>query len=152
MICRQSRDRLALAIRRYVAGRINNDDLDCVEVDWRDRGAASVKKMSWGLYSDLEQHYATGQYAIADDGKRTVARWVVFLHSENEYLWSDYSFIQVFNWPLNLLTLGWWERRKARRFEQYQEAGEFSVWPFVREADFYRAVQRPRFFSGGRQL
>ena len=36
MICRPSRDRLALALRRYVAGHATNDDLSDVEVDWRD--------------------------------------------------------------------------------------------------------------------
>jgi len=150
MICRQSRDRLALALRRYVAGRISNDDLDDIDVDWRDRGAVAVKQMVWGLYSDTKHHYATGKHAITDDGKRIIARWVVFLHSEREYLWPEYSFIQIVNWPLNVLTFGWWERRKRHRRKEFEEAGEFSAWPFVRVADSDDAARRPRYLAGGR--
>ena len=69
MICERSRDRLALALRRYVAGRINNDDLDSVEVDWRDRGAVAVKQMAWNLYDDTNCHYAKGRHAINSDAK-----------------------------------------------------------------------------------
>jgi hypothetical protein len=53
MICRQSRDQLAIALRRYVAGRISNDDLDGIVVDWSDRGAFAVKQADWALYSDI---------------------------------------------------------------------------------------------------
>ena len=149
MICRQSRDRLALALRRYVSGRITNDDLDSIQVDWRDRGAVAVKQRAWGLYSDNTQHRAAGKHAITDDGKREIAKWVVFLHSEQEYVWPEYSFIQIVNWPLNLLTFGWWERHKGRRRKDFQEAGEFSAWPFVRMADLNDAAQRPRYLAGG---
>jgi len=148
MICRQSRDRLALALRRYVAGRISNDDLDDIDVDWRDRGSVAVKQAAWGLYCDTKHHYATGKHTITEDGKRMIARWVVFLHSEHEYLWPEYSFIQIVNWPLNLLTFGWWERHKGRRRGEFEEAGEFAAWPFFRMADSDGAALRPRYFTG----
>lgn len=150
MICRQSRDQLALALRRYVAGRISNDDLDGIVVDWRDRGAVAVKQMAWGLYSDIEHHYTTGGHAIGREGKKVIARWIVFLHGDSEYLWPDYSFRQIVNWPFNLLTLGWWERRKEHRRKEFEEAGDFAVWPFVRTADLNDALNRPKFLAGRR--
>jgi len=150
MICRKSRDRLALALRSYVSGRISNDDLDGIDVDWRDRGAVAVKQAAWGLYSDNQHHFATGQHAINDDGKRIIARWVVFLHGEHEYLWPEYSFNQIVNWPLNLLTFGWWERRKRRRLNEFEEAGEIDAWPFVGKKDSDEAARRPRYFVGRR--
>src|SRR5262249_10627471 len=137
-------------LRRYVAGRISNDDLDDIAVDWRDRGAVAVRQAASGLYSDNKHHYATGKHAITDDGKRIIARWVVFLHSEHEYLWPEYSFIQSVNWPLNLLTFGWWERCKAVRRREFQEAGDFAAWPFVRMADSDDAARRPRYFASRR--
>jgi hypothetical protein len=141
---------MALALRRYVAGRISNDDLDRVDVDWRDRGTVAVKQMAWRLYSDTRNHYAIGKHAITDDGKGIIARWVVFLHTDSEYLWPEYSFIQIVNWPLDLLTFGWWERRKNLRRKQFEEAGDFSVWPFIHVTDSARAARRPRYFAGGR--
>jgi hypothetical protein len=151
MICRESRDCLALALRRYVAGRISNDDLDRVRVDRRDRGAVAVRRMAWGLYSDTKRHHATGRYAINRDAKRIVVRSIVFLHPDREYLWPDYSPVQIYNWPLNLLTFGWWERRKKVRREEFERAGNFGVWPFVATTDFEDAIRRPRYLAGCRR-
>jgi len=151
MICEHSRDRLALALRRYVAGRISNDDLDSIQVDWRDRGAVAVKRMAWRLYDDNRHHFAKGRHAIGRGSKRIIAKWIVFLHSDKEYLWPDYSFIQFSNWPLNLLTFGWWERRKSLRRKEFEEAGDFAAWPFVAMADLDDASQRPRYLAGHRR-
>lgn len=118
MIDRKSRDALAIALRHYCAGLITNDDLDEVLVDWRDRGAVAVKQMSWQLYSD------------------------------QEYLWPEYSFIQIVNWPMNLLTFGWWETWKKRRWDEFLEAGDFSVWPFCDKAGFEQAKISPRLMAG----
>jgi hypothetical protein len=151
MICEKSRDRLALALRRYVAGRISNDELDSIQVDWRDRGAVAVRQMAWGLYDDLWSHYAKGRHAINSNGRRTIAKWIVFLHSNNEYLWPDYSFIQIINWPLNLLTFGWWEHRKNVRRKEFEQAGDFTAWPFIATTDLDDAAQRPRYLVGHRR-
>ena len=151
MICEQSRDRLALALRRYVAGHISNDDLDGTKVDWRDRGAVAVQQMAWSLYDDTKHHYATGRHAINSDGKRIVARLIVFLHSDREYLWPDYSFIQIINWPLNLLTLGWWERCKNVRRQEFEQAGDFAAWSFIAMTDLDEEAQKPRYLSGRRR-
>jgi hypothetical protein len=150
MIHKPSRDALALALRRFAAGRIHNDALDEIDVDWRDRGAVAVKEAACHLYSDTRQHYAAGKDRLPRETRRIVARWIVFLHSRREYLWPEYSFIQIVNWPVNLLTFGWWERRKEARWKEFQEAGDFEAWPFIRAAELGRAVRRPRFFTGAR--
>lgn len=147
MIHRASRDALALALRRYAARRISNDDLDAVEVDWRDRGATAVKQMAWQLYDDMYGHKAEGRHALGKETKRTIARWIVFLHSDLEYLWPEYSFMAVIDWPLNLLTLGWWKRRREERWRQFLEAGEFDAWPFLSRKEEQLAVRRPRFLG-----
>ncbi len=148
MIDRFSRDRLALALRRYVSGHIHNDELDCVEVDWRDRGAVAVQQMAWRLYDDFEQHYATGKHQIRRDARREIARWIVFLQSDIEYLWPEYSFIQIINWPMNLLTFGWWERHKGRIWNDFCETGDFSSWPFQNAKEVSCAAATPKFFLG----
>ena len=79
MIHRESRDRLAEALRQYVSGRITNDELDDVEIDWRDRGAIAVKEMAWQLYDDMRTHYVEGDLGKCSEGRRTIARWVIFL-------------------------------------------------------------------------
>jgi len=150
MIHRDSRDRLAESLRRYVSGRITNDDLDDVEVDWRDRGAVAVKEMAWQLYDDLRNHYVEDSLPRGSEDRRTVARWITFLQSDQEYIWPQYSFIETVNSPLNFLTFGWWKKRKERRWEEFCEAGDFGVWPFTKREDLERELARPKFMSGGK--
>lgn len=147
MIHRESRDRLALALRQYVSGQINNDDLDSMDVDWRDRGAVYVQEIAWNLYDDMDQHYAKGEHHLDKAARKEISRWIVFLHSDAEYIWPEYSFMQIVNWPMNLLTLGWWERSKKRKWEQFLEAGEFDAWPFSSRQELLKAASRPRLLA-----
>jgi hypothetical protein len=148
MIHRESSNRLAEALRHYVSGRITNDELDSVEVDWRDRGAVAVQEMAWNLYDDMHTHFVENRMPRGSEARRGIARWIAFLHTDEEYLWPEYSFMQIVNWPMNLLTFGWWEKTRQRRWNQFLEAGDFDVWPFCRRADFEQALRRPRLLLG----
>lgn len=147
MIDRTSRDKLATALRQYVSGRITNDDLANIDIDWRDRGAIAVAGRAWCLYDDNYQHRAAGQHYLPKPAREEISRWIMFLHSEIEYTWPEFSFYQVINWPMNLLTSGWWEKRKEKRFQEFMEAGDFSVWPFATRADYDAALEHPRYLS-----
>jgi hypothetical protein len=148
MVHRASRDRLAQALRQYASGRITNDDLDDVDVDWRDRGAIAVSQMAWGLYEDTTLHRATGRYYIARQHRRDIARWIAFLYSDEEYIWPEYSFMQIINWPMNVMTFGWWERMKQRRWQQFLEAGDFQVWPFCDQRTLEKVRKHPKLLAG----
>lgn len=148
MVDRDSRNRLAQALRHYVSGRMTNDELDDVIVNWEDRGAVAVKEMSWQLYDDMSTHKATGRHHLDKSARREISRWIVFLYSDREYVWPEYSFIQIFNWPLNLLTIGWWERMKRRKWQKFAESGDSSVWPFFCKQEFKQAIRHPKLLSG----
>lgn len=147
MIHRDSRNKLAEALRHYVSGQITNDDLESVIVDWRDRGAIAVQEMVWGLYDDMTEHKATGINHLDKEARRIIARWIVFLHSDQEYIWPEYSFIQIVNWPMNIITFGWWEKMKKRKWEEFLEAGDFEVWPFCSENELKKAIKRPKLLA-----
>ena len=138
---------LAEALRHYVSGLITNDDLDEVDVDWRDRGAAAVKDRSWGLYDDTYQHRATGRHYFSKPDRDEIGRGILFLHSDREYTWPEFNFLQVVNWPMNLLTFGSWERRKEERFKSFKTAGDYNVWPFVSRAEYQQALAQPKYFA-----
>lgn len=148
MIDQPSRDKLAAALRHYVSGCITNDDLDDLEVDWRDSGAVAVKERAWGLYTDTYQHRAVGEHYLSKPARDEIARWILFLHSGLEYTWPRFAFDQIINWPMNLLSFGWWERHKQKVFEEFMAAGDFSVWPFVKGNDYETALEHPRYLSG----
>lgn len=147
MIDRASRNRLAKALRQYVAGVLSNDDLDDVEVDWRDSGAVAVKGRAWNLYDDTYQHRARGRHYLSKPARDEIGRWVLFLRSDCEYTWPDYNFAQVVNWPMNILTFGRWERRKQKRFELFAEAGDFAVWPFLSRGEYECLLAQPKYLT-----
>ena len=147
MIHRESRDRLAEALRHYVSGQITNDDLDSVIIDRCDRGAKAVQDAAWQLYDDMYQHKATGRHVINKEGRKIIARWVTFLYSEKEYLWPEYPLLQIFNWPMNLITFGWWERMKKRKWEQFEECGDIDAWPFCSRSELEEVIKKPRLLA-----
>ena len=147
MIDRPNRDRLALFVRRYAAGRITNDDLaDRAPSHSSDPVIQAVYEYAWHLYDDLSTHRAVGRHALSPETRRMVARWILFLHTDLEYRWPRFSFIRIYNWPLNLLTFGWWERRKGGYLDAFQRAGHFKVWPFMTTANYRATLANPRFF------
>ena len=71
-------------------------------------------------------------FSFSSEYRGAVARWITFLHSDQEYIWPEYSFIQTVNSPLNFLTFGWGEKRKTRKWEEFLEAGDFNPdFPFA---------------------
>ena len=151
MIDRVNRDRLALLLRRYLSCRITNDDLaDEGPSMSEDLAVQSVYEYAWQLYDDLSTHRAQGKHALSPEVRGMVTRWIVFLQGDQEYRWPPFSFLQIYNWPLNVLTLGWWEKVKRARFGAFKSAGHFKVWPFFTASSYKAALSNPRLLSGRR--
>jgi hypothetical protein len=152
MIARDSRNRLAEALRHYVSGRITNDELFAasVSVDRRDREAVAVKMAAWLLYDDLKTHFVENRLPPRSEARREVARWIVFLHSDVEYIWpgSPAAFVNMFHNVVNFLTFGWWWRRTVGKWEQRVENGRYSMWPFSGRAEFEQAINQPKLLAG----
>lgn len=147
MIDRHARDKLALALLRYAAKRITNDELEDA-VGWisDDRGVTVVQDMAWQLYDDMFRHRADGPHALARDDRRSVARWVLFLRADLEYSWPNYDFRQsgtsLDRFLDNLFTAGRWSKKKHGDWENFRSAGDFEVWPFLKKADEESARRR----------
>lgn len=139
MIDRNSRDKLALALRRYAAKRITNDDLESAVGRSKDRGVQAIRDMAWQLYSDMYCHRAAGRHALDKDARRTVARWILFLRTDCEYSWPDYDLRQAENrldqFVRDLFTAGQSSKKKRQRWQDFLGAGDFEVWPFLRRCD-----------------
>ena len=144
MIHRESRDKLAEALRQYTSCKKTNDDLDCVAVDWRDRGAVAVQDVSWRLYDDMYTHKAKGKHQISGKERDDIARCILFLYSDTEYLWPEYPFRSRISTLFNLLSLGRWKILKQKRFAEFKEAGNFSIWPFASDEQYEEALKSPR--------
>jgi len=155
MIDRAARDRAATLLRRFVGGRMTNDDFDSDFPQSRtDPALDALSGASWHLYSDNSTHRLTGRHALTREGRRQVLRWVLFLHSGLEYEWPDFNWYRVVRTPsplIDWLLRGALTRRKEREaaeIAEFQAAGDYDVWPFIREADLRRALRHPRLLGG----
>jgi hypothetical protein len=142
MIDRPSRDKLAEALRQYVSGRITNDTLDDIKVDERDNGAVAVKEAAWYLYDDLHEHKAVDGFYIDKKDRKEIARWIVFLQSDEEYIWPKMS---ILDFILSMLTFGLYRKIQLNR---WKKIGDLSVWPFGSENELRKATAKPKLFAG----
>ncbi len=82
---------MALALRRLASGPITNDEFDDVafaEFSHRtdDPALAELSIYGWLHYSDLSTYRLRGRHAIAPEERTSIARTVLFLKSNQEYV------------------------------------------------------------------
>ena len=140
MIDRKSRDKLAETLRQYTSGRITNDTLDDLKINNEDCGVQAVKEASWFLYDDLWEHKAVGKNRLDKVTRNEVSKWIVFLQSDEEYLWPRPSIFQKIG---SILTLGLYKLNTSS--SEKKEA-----WPFFTTESLENALKKPKLFSGKR--
>lgn len=150
MIDRTTRDRYAELIRHFVAGQMTNfdyeDRFDRIgeSLDAADPAVLEIFEAMWHTYCDIQKHKMTGQHALVDQNRHTVARFVLFLHSDLPYEWPTGD---VKKSLLRLLTLGLYGKRKTQGEDQ--TSGDPDVWPFFRQSDFESAKKNPKLMKSG---
>lgn len=153
MIHRASRDKLGYQIRRYMAGRITNWELDDSGDGLEDDGAVAIWFMLWTTYSDFPRFYATGRRRLHGDLRETYLRVILFLDTDLEYRWPAADLGSSFPWLRNILTFGRagrdYREAQAAYDQKWHESGDLSVWPFQTTAEYQSALQFPRRLAGG---
>lgn len=146
-IDRAGRDRLSEALRHFLSGQITNFTfIERAPFQSADRAVREIDNAVWGLYDDMRQHRLTGRDAPSAQHKEAAARCVLFLQTDLQWEWPVKSFGETLvAFVTDLLTLG---LLRSHRRRQYEAAGDFSVWPFVRRADYDAALQAPRLLAG----
>ena len=150
---------MAEALRHFASGRTTNDEFeDRLHHLLRERkvgrkqddGALwAITSRSWFLYDDTRQHRLDGKRRLNREGRREMARWIVFLHSGCEYEWPITSFISPGSFFLTILTFGLARLVLPRLIKRrYESMGDWKVWPFIRQSDFDQVRKRPRFLTG----
>ena len=153
MIHRPSRNQLALQLRRYLNGRITNWDLDDSGDRLEDDGASEIWEIIWTTYSDFPKFRAVGDRQVEGDLRQQYLRAILFLDSDLEYEWPPWAIgAPCFLWLRNLLTRGRagreFDAAEAARIKSWEEAGDSTIWPFVRKSDYDTALQSARRLAG----
>lgn len=146
---REARDQLAELLRHFVAKQMTNLEFDnaAFDIKTHDAGVKAIRDQAWMLYDDLRKHKLTGEWAIEDENRREVARWILFLKSDYEYRWPVMRWWQKLLFPVvTLLTLGagtyLWRQRYARQ-------GNREVWPFLCLEEFKMANKAGGYVGKG---
>lgn len=148
MVDRDARDKMALLLRRLVAGRITNDEFeDNRPLSCTDPAVEEIYHRGvWGFYSDLYEHRLVGRARLPREARREIARFILFLKSDLDYEWPCRRLWEELLWMLaGFLTLGFSGRFYWRWLGTQSEV---SVWPFLRQEDFERAARHPCYLAG----
>lgn len=95
MTDRESRDRLALSLRRLASGRITSDEFDYdAYVPFRNRtddpALSELSTYGWLHYSSgLFTYRLRGRRALSKDARKSIARAVLFLKTNQEYKFEE---------------------------------------------------------------
>lgn len=146
---RAARNQLAELLRHFVAKQVTNFEFDnaAFDIKTHDAGVKAIRDQAWMLYDDLRKHKLTGEWAIDDENRREVARWILFLKSDYEYRWPVMRWWQKLLFPVvTLLALGagpyLWRQWYARQ-------GVSEVWPFFRHEEFKSANETLGYLGKG---
>ncbi len=139
MIDRKARDKFAELLRHFYSGQIDNfefesrlpesDDLAIYEIWWQ---------AGWPLYDDFKTHKLKGDWRIPDEHKRELARVILFLKSDYEYLWPKKTGIKAcVRGIVRIFTFGF--------FPKEYNGFDRNIWPFTNPNSLESANNNPPF-------
>ncbi len=129
-----ARRALATALSGLAAGRLTNDQFEDRIPSSSDRAVSELARSAWMLYDDMFEHRLVGNRRLPREGRREVAKWILFLRSDHPYTWPPGPGLTVA--LLNVVTMGALSRILGRRWTR---GSEEAFWPFPSEAAFERA-------------
>jgi hypothetical protein len=145
LIDRISRDKLAEMLRRFISGQITNFDFEDEIPSSTDFVISEIYDSMWLFYDDFTKHKLEGEWALPKETKKLMARWVIFLHSNEEYKWPTFRYAGVrpleHNWLSRIL-------KKPEKERKFMESGNYDVWPFINLESYNDAKQNPKLLSG----
>jgi hypothetical protein len=143
MIDRDSRDRVALALRQFASGRLAQNELYARTTrarDSTDPGVTTLAEAIYWQFLNLGPKRLVGRHALSREARRGIARWVLFLRSNEPYVWPQRgpSFWDVVH---AFATLG---KSWIAKCERWSQTGDEKFWPFVSEQQLARvAAEHP---------
>lgn len=151
MIDRVSRDKLALVIRRFATGKITNFEFEnaMFKINQNHRDSAicqdnaieCIVDYMWRFYDDLREYKAINRDKFNKDVKKHIAKIILFLQSDFEYVYPKSSSLTGF---LNILSFGIYGYFINKKFEK---AGDMDYYPFRHRDDFDTSLKFVKFLN-----
>lgn len=144
MIDRKSRNKVAEVLRHLISGKITNFDFEGAIPSSDDPAISAIEDSAWCFYDDFREHKLKDEWALPEKTRKTVVRWILFLHTSEEYQWPEFRFAGV-----RPLRHGWFSRLlgKPEKERTFMQSGTHSVWPFFNGESYDSALRNPRLLS-----
>lgn len=137
-------------LRHFFAARCTNDEYEeraekLGAEETHDAALGLIWCEVWTTYDDFSEHRMNGPYKLDKSGKRTVARWILFLQNDLEYEYPHSTLRHKLRRLVTILTFG-----KFPRFREppLKDLGDCEVWPFFRVEDYECALRSPKLLCG----
>ena len=169
--CSLERTRFAELMRSYYSGRITNWEFEDGLEKFEEASLHEIFiKGPWCSYSDTPEYKFTDREKLTPEGRKIIARWILFLKSGQSYKWPlsrplpawlsvplllsglpvawltwhwEYSFLGIFILMAVGLVLTHFEQRRFNRLD-----GEHELWPFRDQKSFEKALKSPPYLNG----
>jgi hypothetical protein len=129
------RAQAASLIRSYLAGSINNDELsDGFPHDKSDPALQAIQRRLWFHFDDIRTHYCDFRAHSAIEV--LFRRCALFLDTPLEYEWPELWHHNLAHPIVRILT---GQLFHSKAIQKAKSAGDYSVWPFLRNSDFEQA-------------
>ena len=176
MIDLDRRKKLATHLRRFVAGQITNDEFEELlmndvtyghlpeyyyltkECTNDDPVIRPMVEMAWGLYDDTRNHTLTGTYTLNSYARKQIARYVLFLTSDQPFTWEYFNIrhslllMSLKDFLKCFMTRGvsylQFELIREQKLEAIKSTGDYEYWPFKTVQDFKKQLKKPPFLNG----
>ena len=142
---RKARDIVAEVLRHFISGQITNFDFEDKIPITKDPVIWAIEDCVWCFYDDFTKHKMKGNWALPQESKLQMARWLVFLYSNEEYMWPKISYPGLRPVEYGFLAK-LFNKHKAQ--EIFMGTGDYSVWPFISKATYNNAKQNPVLLAG----
>ncbi len=160
MVDREARDQMARSLRHLAIGRITDKQFD-----------AALEPLPFSGKDRIFEAIFKETYDIKTASRHEVARWILFLQSENDYIWpgmdelsNPFSLIMTASIALILGSvlhnpcIGWGITVAGYAViadvavrccnPKSCKPGDLKVWPFHKQDDFDEAKRHPRLLNG----
>ena len=142
MIDRVARNEFAELLRHFVAGQIENFDFENRVPSSNDPAINEIWWIAaWPMYDDFRTHKLEGKWRIPEEYRREIAKAILFLKSDHEYIWPKKTgFSNTLKSILNFFTKG--------RSVNEQYLLDENAWPFARMEDLDLANKDQPYLNG----
>lgn len=140
MIDRTARDKAAEIVRHFISGQITNFDFENGMPITNDPAVSAIEDSLWCFYDDFKKHKLACEWKLPQETKSEMARWIMFLHNNEKYQWPKISYPGIRPLKHGLISRLF---KGPLREQEFMQAGNYSVWPFIDNESYQHAKQNP---------